>query len=98
MQDYNFVAVFAPGIIVVVVVWCVDVEDTELRVIYIYSLFVSAALLIAIVLTASLPPTEYFTTMIKQCKDSGANLVICQWYLHPFFNICPSSFEDIPPP
>eukprot|EP01084_Bolivina_argentea_P119329 211598_1 len=22
---------------------------------------------------------EYFTTMIKQCKDSGANLVICQW-------------------
>lgn len=22
---------------------------------------------------------EYFTTMVKQCKDSGANLVICQW-------------------
>lgn len=22
---------------------------------------------------------EYFTTMIKQVKDSGANLVICQW-------------------
>jgi T-complex protein 1 subunit epsilon len=22
---------------------------------------------------------EYFATMVKQCKDSGANLVICQW-------------------
>ncbi len=22
---------------------------------------------------------EYFTQMVKQCKDSGANLVICQW-------------------
>jgi T-complex protein 1 subunit epsilon len=22
---------------------------------------------------------DYFTTMVKQCKDSGANLVICQW-------------------
>lgn len=22
---------------------------------------------------------EYFTTMVQQCKDSGANLVICQW-------------------
>jgi T-complex protein 1 subunit epsilon len=22
---------------------------------------------------------EYFTTMVKQCKDSGASLVICQW-------------------
>jgi T-complex protein 1 subunit epsilon len=22
---------------------------------------------------------EYFTTMVKQCKDSGANMVICQW-------------------
>ena len=22
---------------------------------------------------------EYFTSMVKQCKDSGANLVICQW-------------------
>mmetsp|Transcript_87581 Transcript_87581/g.246036 ORF Transcript_87581/g.246036 Transcript_87581/m.246036 type:complete len:537 (+) Transcript_87581:25-1635(+) len=22
---------------------------------------------------------NYFTTMVKQCKDSGANLVICQW-------------------
>jgi T-complex protein 1 subunit epsilon len=22
---------------------------------------------------------EYFTTMVKQCKDSGATLVICQW-------------------
>lgn len=22
---------------------------------------------------------EYFSTMVKQCKDSGANLVICQW-------------------
>lgn len=22
---------------------------------------------------------EYFTTMVRQCKDSGANLVICQW-------------------
>jgi T-complex protein 1 subunit epsilon len=22
---------------------------------------------------------EYFTHMVKQCKDSGANLVICQW-------------------
>ncbi len=22
---------------------------------------------------------EYFTTMVKQCKDSGANIVICQW-------------------
>lgn len=22
---------------------------------------------------------EYFDTMVKQCKDSGANLVICQW-------------------
>ena len=22
---------------------------------------------------------EYFQTMVKQCKDSGANLVICQW-------------------
>jgi len=22
---------------------------------------------------------EYFKTMVKQCKDSGANLVICQW-------------------
>ncbi len=22
---------------------------------------------------------EYFHTMVKQCKDSGANLVICQW-------------------
>merc|ERR1711988_402480 len=22
---------------------------------------------------------EYFTTMVKQCKDAGANLVICQW-------------------
>lgn len=22
---------------------------------------------------------EYFTTMVKQCKDSGANLAICQW-------------------
>lgn len=22
---------------------------------------------------------EYFTTMVKQCKDSGADLVICQW-------------------
>lgn len=22
---------------------------------------------------------DYFTNMVKQCKDSGANLVICQW-------------------
>mmetsp|Transcript_32257 Transcript_32257/g.70277 ORF Transcript_32257/g.70277 Transcript_32257/m.70277 type:complete len:537 (+) Transcript_32257:14-1624(+) len=22
---------------------------------------------------------EYFTTMVKQCKDAGADLVICQW-------------------
>lgn len=22
---------------------------------------------------------DYFATMVKQCKDSGANLVICQW-------------------
>ena len=22
---------------------------------------------------------DYFNTMVKQCKDSGANLVICQW-------------------
>lgn len=22
---------------------------------------------------------EYFSTMVQQCKDSGANLVICQW-------------------
>jgi len=22
---------------------------------------------------------DYFTTMVKQCKDSGANMVICQW-------------------
>lgn len=22
---------------------------------------------------------DYFTTMVKQCKDSGANLVVCQW-------------------
>lgn len=22
---------------------------------------------------------EYFTTMVRQCKESGANLVICQW-------------------
>lgn len=22
---------------------------------------------------------EYFTTMVQQCKDAGANLVICQW-------------------
>lgn len=22
---------------------------------------------------------EYFTTMVQQCKDSGANLIICQW-------------------
>lgn len=22
---------------------------------------------------------EYFTTMVKQVKDSGANMVICQW-------------------
>jgi T-complex protein 1 subunit epsilon len=22
---------------------------------------------------------DYFTSMVKQCKDSGANLVICQW-------------------
>jgi T-complex protein 1 subunit epsilon len=22
---------------------------------------------------------DYFTTMVQQCKDSGANLVICQW-------------------
>lgn len=22
---------------------------------------------------------EYFATMVKQCKDAGANLVICQW-------------------
>jgi T-complex protein 1 subunit epsilon len=22
---------------------------------------------------------EYFATMVKQCKDSGANMVICQW-------------------
>merc|ERR1719398_60955 len=22
---------------------------------------------------------DYFTTMVKQCKDAGANMVICQW-------------------
>ena len=22
---------------------------------------------------------QYFTDMVKQCKDSGATLVICQW-------------------
>lgn len=22
---------------------------------------------------------QYFLDMVKQCKDSGANLIICQW-------------------
>ena len=25
---------------------------------------------------------QYFLDMVKQCKDSGANLIICQWCVH----------------
>ena len=24
---------------------------------------------------------QYFLDMVKQCKDSGATLIICQWYI-----------------
>lgn len=25
---------------------------------------------------------QYFLDMVKQCKDSGATLIICQWSVH----------------
>jgi len=31
---------------------------------------------------------QYFLDMVKQCKDSGATLIICQWYC----NLLPALF------
>lgn len=31
---------------------------------------------------------QYFLDMVKQCKDSGATLIICQWYNFYFSSPC----------